>query len=327
MESLSLDIKGCQRALSLMKREISKTVVGQDAVIDSLLRALMANGHVLVEGVPGVAKTLLIKALALTTGCSFKRIQFTVDLLPSDITGILAYTKTSGFRLIRGPIFSNFVLADEINRGTPKTHSALIEAMQEKQVTIGRKTYQLERPFFVMATQNPIENVGVYELPEAQVDRFLFKLVMTYPSIAEEKDVINQNADVNPEILFGIKPVLSPGSIMAVQEVAKRIFLSDKIKDYIVRIVDATRDPGKYDIELGRYIEYGASPRASIGLASAARAEAILRGSGYVTDQHVRSIVHDVLRHRILLSYEGLASKVGTSDIINEVVSKVEVIS
>ncbi len=327
MPEQASDIAKYRRDLHLVRKEISKVVIGQDRVIETLLKALMVNGHVLVEGVPGVAKTLILKALALTTGCSFQRIQFTIDLLPSDITGVSAYDKGKGFYLLKGPIFSNFVLADEINRASPKTQSALLEAMQEKQVTIARQTFPIQRPFFVMATQNPIENMGVYELPEAQLDRFLFKAIITYPSMSEEEDIIDQNTDVKPLEAYHIRPVLSPQKILDLQTRTKQVFLSENLKKYIVRLVDATRNPQKYDIQLGRYIEFGASPRASVGIASASRAEALLRGCTYVTDRHIRNVIHDILRHRIILSYEGLATKVTTEEIIDEVLSKTEVIS
>ena len=319
-------IKYYQTQLSEVKKEFSKVVVGQERIIDGLLKGLLANGHVLIEGVPGTAKTLLVKSLAVITGCAFKRVQFTVDLLPTDITGITAYDKNAGFYLVKGPVFANFLLADEINRGTPKTQSALLEAMQEKQVTIGRETYPLQRPFFVMATQNPIENIGVYELPEAQLDRFLFKLIITYPTLDEEKRVIDKNVEMRPFESYGVKPILSPQIILQLQEITRRIFISDEIKDYITRIVDATRNPQRYTIELGRYVDFGASPRASISFASAARAEALLNGSAFVTDQHIKNVSHDILRHRIILSYEGLASKIKTEDVINEILSKIEVI-
>ncbi len=302
-------------------------MVGQEKVINGLIKALMVNGHVLVEGVPGVAKTLIVKSLAVTTGCTFKRIQFTVDLLPTDITGITVYDPSAGFYLIKGPIFSNFVLADEINRGTPKTQSALLEAMQERQVTIGRETHILHRPFLVMATQNPIENIGVYELPEAQIDRFLFKLLVDYPSPKEEESIIDSNVDVRTFEDYKIEPILTQEKIVELQETTKRIFLSEKLKNYISRIVDATRNPKKYGLNLGMYIEYGSSPRASISIASAAKAEALLNNSPFVTDQHIRDIVHDTLRHRIILSYEGLASKIKPEQVIDEIISKVEVMS
>lgn len=321
------EVKHDHRSLGLVRSEISKVVVGQERAVDTLLKALMVNGHVLVEGVPGVAKTLILKALAITTGCTFQRIQFTIDLLPSDITGVSAYDKVRGFYILKGPIFANFVLADEINRASPKTQSALLEAMQEKQVTIARQTFPIQTPFFVMATQNPIENMGVYELPEAQLDRFLFKTIITYPSTSEEEDIIDQNTDVKPLESYNLKPVLSPQKILDLQARTKQIFLSDNLKKYIVRLVDATRNPQKYDIQLGKYIEFGASPRASVNIALASRAEALLRGSTYVTDRHIRNVIHDILRHRIILSYEGLATDIKTEEVIDEILSKVEVLS
>ena len=327
MPERASDIAKYHGDLHMVRKEISKVVIGQETVVETLLKALMVNGHVLVEGVPGVAKTLILKALALTTGCSFQRIQFTIDLLPSDITGVSVYDKVKGFYILKGPIFSNFVLADEINRASPKTQAALLEAMQEKQVTIARQTFPIQQPFFVMATQNPIENMGVYELPEAQLDRFLFKAIITYPSTREEEDIIDQNTDVRSLESYRIKPVLSPQKILELQARTRQIFLSDNLKKYIVRLVDATRHPQKYDIQLGRYVEFGASPRASVSIASASRAEALLRGCTYVTDRHIRNVIHDILRHRIILSYEGLATKVTTEEIIDEILSKAEVIS
>ncbi len=320
------DVKAYHRDLNLVRKEISKVVIGQERAVDTLLKALMVNGHVLVEGVPGIAKTLILKALASTTGCSFQRIQFTIDVLPSDITGVSAYDEARGFHLLKGPIFSNFILADEINRASPKTQSALLEAMQEKQVTIARQTFPLHTPFFVMATQNPIESMGVYELPEAQLDRFLFKTIMNYPSAADELEVIDRNTDTTPLDAYDIKPVLSPEKILQLQHVTKHVFLSDTLKKYIIKLVDATREPAKYDIQLGKYIEFGASPRASINMASASRAEALLRGCSYVTDRHIRDVIHDVLRHRVILSYEALATKIPTEEIIDEILAKVEVL-
>jgi len=320
-------IKMYQHDLLAVKRELAKVIVGQERVIDGLLKALIVNGHVLVEGVPGIAKTLIVKSLAAATGCTFKRIQFTVDLLPTDITGIITFDKATGFHLIKGPVFTNFILADEINRGTPKTQSALLESMQEKQVTIGRKTYPLESPFMVMATQNPIESIGVYELPEAQMDRFLFKLLITYPSLSEEKEIIDNNTDTRSFASYGIIPAISKERVLELQEATKLVFISEKLKDYITRIVDATRNPKKYEIELGKYIENGSSPRASISMASAAKAEALLQGYDYVTDQHIRNVAHDVLRHRLILSYEGLASQIKPDDIVDEILSKIEAIS
>lgn len=321
------EVKSYYRDINLVKREIAKAVVGQDRIVENLLKALMVNGHVLMEGVPGVAKTLILKSLAATAGCSVKRIQFTVDLLPGDITGVLAYEKEKGFYVLKGPIFANFVLADEINRASSKTQSALLEAMQERQVTIARKTFHLAKPFFVMATQNPIEHMGVYELPEAQLDRFLFKLMIGYPPLEQEKRIIDQNADIKPFEEYDIQPILSPQKIIALQEITKDVFLSDSLKDYIIRLVEATRNPKKYGVEYGKYLEFGASPRATINLALASRAEAIMRGAGYVTDTHIKSVTHDILRHRLVMSYEGLAAKIKPEEVIDEIISKVEVIS
>lgn len=321
------EIKNHYKDLNLVKREIAKAVVGQDRIIEGLLKALMVNGHVIIEGVPGVAKTLIIKSLAATTGCNFKRIQFTVDLLPGDITGVLVYEKEKGFYVLKGPIFANFVLADEINRASSKTQSAMLEAMQEKQVTIARKTFPLSKPFFVMATQNPIEHMGVYELPEAQLDRFLFKLKINYPLMEQEKRIIDQNADIKPFEEYDIQPILSPEKIIMLQKLTKQVFLSENLKDYIIRLVDATRNPKKYGIDSGKYLEFGASPRATINLALASKAEAILRGVGYVTDNHIKSVAHDILRHRLVMTYEGLAAKIKPEEVIDEVLSRVEVIS
>ncbi len=324
-----IDVKKIETYRSItnnLKKELGKTVVGQEKTMNSLVRALLTNAHVLVEGVPGIAKTLLLRTLAVAVGCDFKRIQFTVDLLPTDITGVTAYHKEKGFYVIKGPVFTNFLLADEINRSPPKTQSALLEAMQERQVTIGRETFPITKPFFVMATQNPIETTGTYELPEAQIDRFLFKVYMTYPDLDEEKTIIDQNIDVKPFEAYGIKPVTNGKEIMEMQEFTKKIFLSEKLKKYITKIVDSTRNPQKYGIRQGEHIEYGASPRASIGLALAARAEALVQGESFVKPQHVKDVAHEVLRHRILLSYEGLAKKISTDDIIDEILKKVPII-
>lgn len=314
-----------KRHLDLVRDEVGKIIVGQEKIVDGLLRALLANGHVLLEGVPGIAKTLVIRALAKSTGCMFKRIQFTPDLLPTDITGITSYEKQKGFFIIKGPIFSNFVLADEINRAPPKVQSALLEAMQEKQTTIGKETFKLQDPFFVLATQNPIETLGTYALPEAQVDRFLFKLLMGYPSKEEEKKIMEQNITLHQFEHFKIKNVLSPEKIVAMQEFAREIGHSDNIKSYIVDIVNSTRNPDKYGIKLGRFIELGSSPRASINLFIAAKADALMRGDTYIKPQHVKNVAFDVLRHRIILNYNGQAEGIKVEDIIEEILSKVPI--
>ena len=310
--------------LKRIKQEISKVVVGQDKIIDGLFHGLLANAHVLVEGVPGVAKTLIITTLALAAGCKNSRVQFTVDLLPTDITGITTYSKEKGFETLKGPIFANFVIADEINRAPPKTQSALLEAMQEHQVTIGKETFKLEEPFFVMATQNQLETAGTYPLPEAQIDRFLFKLLIDYPNPEDEEKILSQNITLNNLNDFKIKPVINPKEIIEMQTFAKSIYLKQNIKKYIVNIVQATRKPSDYNIELGKYIELGASPRASIGLFIASKTEALLKGSYFVTPEHVKRVAHNVLRHRIFVNHEGQAEDVSSDKIIDEILSKVK---
>ena len=307
------------------KRELGKVVVGQDKIIDEVFSALLANGHVLVEGVPGIAKTLIIRSISSVSGCEFKRIQFTPDLLPSDITGITTYSKDRGFTVLTGPIFSNFVLADEINRAPPKVQSALLEAMQERQATIGRETYALPNPFFVLASQNPIESLGTYPLPQAQIDRFLYKILISYPSIEEERSILSQNMTLRKFDEFGVKPILSPQDIIEMQGLVKRVKLSPEIEQYIVRLVDATRFPKKYGLKSARYIEYGGSPRASIGLFIAAKAKALLSGKTFVTPQNVKDVAHSVLRHRILLNYEGQIENIKTDDVVSELLAKVPV--
>jgi len=326
MEEVSKSLlKSCKNDLDSVKAEIAKIVVGQEKTINGLMRALLANGHVLVEGIPGIAKTLVIRALAQSTGCRFKRIQFTPDLMPTDIVGITSYEEQKGFFVIKGPIFSNFVLADEINRAPPKVQSALLEAMQEKQATIGKETFPIEEPFFVLATQNPIETLGTYSLPEAQVDRFLFKLLMDYPSKEEEKKIIEQNITINTFEKYKINPVLSPKRIIEMQQLTKRISHSDKIKEYIVDIVNSTRQHQKYGIKMGRYIELGSSPRASINLFIASKADALLKGDAYIKPQHVKDVALDVLRHRLILNYTGQAEGIKSEDIISEILSKVPI--
>ena len=318
-------IKKCKSDLDEVKAEIAKVVVGQENIVDALIKALLANGHVLLEGIPGIAKTLVIRALSTAAGCKFKRIQFTPDLLPTDIVGITSYEETKGFFVIKGPIFSNFVLADEINRAPPKVQSALLEAMQEKQATIGKETFPMDLPFFVLATQNPIETLGVYQLPEAQVDRFLFKIEMEYPTQEEEKKIIEQNITLNKFEDYNIKPILSQKRILDLQEITKKIAHSDKIKDYIVDIANSTRHPEEYGIKTGKYIELGTSPRACIGLFIGAKADALMKGDAYIRPQHVKNVAFDVLRHRILLNYTGQAEGIKTETIISEILSKVPI--
>ncbi len=310
--------------VNLVTKGMDQTIVGQKHLVDSLLIALLANGHVLLEGVPGLAKTLAIKTLAQVIDAKYSRIQFTPDLLPADVTGTMVYSaQKEQFQIKRGPIFANFVLADEINRAPAKVQSALLEAMQERQVTIGESTFRLDEPFLVMATQNPIEQEGTYPLPEAQVDRFLLKVVIGYPTKEEEKQIVRQN--ISPE-RREVNSMVTPEEIISAQKVVEQIYLDEKIERYIVDIVFATRYPGDYGLkELQGIISFGASPRASIGLARAARAYAFLRQRGYVIPEDVRAICHDVLRHRIGLSYEAEANNITADEIITEILDKVEV--
>lgn len=308
-----------------VKKEMAKKVVGQEVIIDAMLRAIISNGHVLLEGVPGIAKTLIIRSLAAVSSCDFARIQFTPDLLPTDILGITAFEKEKGFYVIKGPIFANFVLADEINRAPPKVQSALLESMQEKQVTIGKEQFELEPPFFVLATQNPIESLGTYPLPEAQVDRFLFKVRIDYPSPEEEQLVLQRNMTLYNFNETPVSPVINGDEIITLQKDVHNIYMDKKLERYIVSLVDATRNPEKYRVNLGRHIEYGSSPRGSIGMYIASKAEAMIRGKLFVTPDEVKKVAADVLRHRIILTYQGQAEGVVPDHVISEILSKVPV--
>ncbi len=310
--------------VQIITRGMDQTIVGQKHLVESLLIALLSNGHVLLEGVPGLAKTLAIKTLAQIIDAKYSRIQFTPDLLPADVIGTMVYSvKNEQFTVKKGPIFSNFVLADEINRAPAKVQSALLEAMQERQVTIGDNTFQLDEPFLVMATQNPIEQEGTYPLPEAQVDRFLLKVVIGYPSRDEEKQIIRQNITNEKK---KITPLLKPEEILEAQKIVEKIYIDEKIERYIVDIVFATRFPSEYGLaDLQSIIAFGASPRASISLARAARSYAFLRQRGYVIPEDVRAVCHDVLRHRIGLTYEAEANNITADEIISEILDKVEV--
>lgn len=310
--------------VNLITRGMDQTIVGQKHLVESLLIALLSNGHVLLEGVPGLAKTLAIKTLAQIIDAKYSRIQFTPDLLPADVLGTMVYSvKNETFQVKKGPVFANFVLADEINRAPAKVQSALLEAMQERQVTIGDKTFPLDEPFLVMATQNPIEQEGTYPLPEAQVDRFLLKVVIGYPSREEEKQIIRQNITNEKK---HIQPLLKPEEILDAQKVVEKIYIDEKIERYIVDIVFATRFPSDYGLnDLASIIAFGASPRASISLARAARSYAFLRQRGYVIPEDVRAVCHDVLRHRIGLTYEAEANNITADEIISEILDKVEV--
>ncbi len=301
--------------------EIKQVIVGQTGVLDRLMISLIANGHVLLEGVPGLAKTLMVKTLSDALDTEFCRIQFTPDLLPADIVGTKIYEpKTTSFTTQKGPIFHNFILADEINRAPPKVQSALLEAMQERQVTIGGNTYILNAPFLVLATQNPLETEGTYRLPEAQIDRFIFKILIDYPSKAEEKIIIRR---MTGGAHYDVKRMISESRIMEIQQFNREVYADETIEDYVTDIVDATRHPADYDLDLGDLIEYGVSPRASIYLILAGKAHAIMNGRGYVIPEDVKSIAADVLRHRILLSYEAEAREVTTDQIIETILKKI----
>lgn len=308
--------------VNLVNQGMKQTIVGQKHLIDSLLIALLSNGHVLLEGVPGLAKTLAIKTLASIIDAKYSRIQFTPDLLPADVVGTMMYSvQKESFQIKKGPVFANFVLADEINRAPAKVQSALLEAMQERQVTIGDETFKLDNPFLVMATQNPIEQEGTYPLPEAQVDRFLLKVIISYPNKEEEKEIIRQNIQgVKQEV----KPLLTPAEILETQKIVSKIYIDEKIERYIVDIVHATRFPADCGLkDLSSVISFGVSPRASISLALASRAYAFLRGRGYVIPEDVRAVCHDVLRHRIGLSYEAEANNISADEIVSNILDKV----
>ena len=313
------------KELDEIRKEMSKIVVGQKDIVDALLRGIVANSHILVEGLPGIGKTMMIRALSEIMGCEFKRVQFTPDLLPSDIVGINTYEKERGFYVLKGPIFSNFVLADEINRAPPKVQSALLEGMQEKQVTIGRETFALPVPFFVMATQNPIEQLGTFPLPEAELDRFMFKINVYYPSIEDEQKILKQNMTTSKFESFNLKPIMNPEKIVKMQESAKQIFLHEKIEKYIVTLIDATRNPSKYDLTLGKYISRGASPRASLGLYIGAKAEALIAGKKFVTPYHVKRVAIDIMRHRIAINYDGESAGITSDKVIKEILEKIPI--
>ena len=310
--------------VDILTMEINKVIVGQKHLVENLLIGLLANGHILLEGVPGLAKTLAINTLSQAVDSKFNRIQFTPDLLPADVLGTLIYSqKTEQFQIKKGPVFANFVLADEINRSPAKVQSALLEAMQERQVTIGDETYRLPEPFLVLATQNPIEQEGTYPLPEAQVDRFMLKVVIDYPKLEEEMRIIRQN--INGE-KYEVRPIMHADEIIKAREEEKEVYIDEKIERYIADIVFATRYPEKYGLkELKEMISFGGSPRASISLALAARSYAFLKRRGYVIPEDVRAVAHDVLRHRIGLSYEAEASNLTTEEIISMILNRVEV--
>jgi MoxR-like ATPase len=323
IQEITREVEQYGHLTAAISAEVKKVIVGQDYLIERLLIGLLANGHILVEGVPGLAKTTAVKTLARSVDTSFQRIQFTPDLLPADLIGTQIYEpKTGNFNIKKGPLFSNIILADEINRAPAKVQSALLEAMQERQVTIGETTFSLQDPFLVMATQNPIEQEGTYPLPEAQVDRFMLKLRINYPNKAEEKEIIKRVAGRADE---AINKVANPEQIRKAREVAGNIYMDEKLLDYIVEIVFATREPKVFGIDIESLIQYGASPRASIYLAQAAKAYAFLQGRGYVIPQDIKTIGPDVLRHRVILSYEAEAEDLTSDDIISRIFDTVEV--
>lgn len=318
-------VKNESAFVSALKMEIKKVIVGQDYLLDRLLVALLANGHVLVEGVPGLAKTLTIKSLAESVSTDFQRLQFTPDLLPADLLGTQVYNpKTGEFSTKKGPIFSNIILADEINRAPAKVQSALLEAMQEKQVTIGAETFKLDEPFLVLATQNPVEQEGTYPLPEAQVDRFMLKVNITYPSKAEEHEIMKRMAKT--KVIDPIVGVIKPEDILRARQVVDEVYMDEKIEHYILDLVFATRDPESAGLEdLKDLIQYGASPRASLCLSLAAKSYAFIQGRGYVTPQDVKSIGMDVLRHRVIPSYEAEAEEMTAEDIVQRIFEEIQV--
>lgn len=325
IKALSEKIQQETPLVNMLRDEVGEVIIGQERMLERMMVALLANGHILLEGVPGLAKTLTISTLSDAIGGKFSRIQFTPDLLPADVTGTLIYNqKTQDFKVNKGPIFANFVLADEINRAPAKVQSALLEAMQEKQITIGDETFKLPKPFLVMATQNPVEQEGTYPLPEAQVDRFMLKVFLDYPSKEEEKIILRNN--VRKQGLSKAKQRLSTDDIIRLRDLVRSVYLDEKIEQYIIDIVFATRQPSDYDLEeLKPYISFGASPRASINLALASKAYAFLRGRAYVIPEDVRNIAPDVLQHRIGLTYEAEADNIKAPQLVNKILSRIEI--
>ena len=325
IEALNQQIYADSAFVETLQQEAAKVIVGQDTMIERLLLGLLCRGHVLLEGLPGLAKTLAIKTLSNAVDAKFSRIQFTPDLLPADIIGTMIYNPSANqFTVRKGPVFANFILADEINRAPAKVQSALLEAMQERQVTIGNDTFPLEEPFLVLATQNPIEQEGTYPLPEAQVDRFMLKVKISYPSKEEEREIIRRN--LSGDVFAKVHPVVKPADILKARESVRKIYMDEKIERYILDIVFATRSPGEYGLRnLEPLINYGGSPRASINLALASKAHAFLQRRGYVIPEDVRNVCHDIMRHRLGLTYEAEAENITQEDIINKVLDTIEV--
>mgnify|MGYP000017615997 CR=1 FL=1 len=321
---MSSSTTSVSETLHAVRKRVAQVVVGQELLIDRLMLALLCNGHVLLEGVPGVAKTLTINSLAKAIHAQFSRIQFTPDLLPGDLTGTLVYDpREHTFTAEKGPIFANLLLADEVNRAPAKVQSALLEAMQEKQVTLGKETFNLPSPFLVLATQNPIEQEGTYALPEAQVDRFMFKLKVSYPTMEEEHLVMQRMAST--VALPEIEPVLSIESLMEMRTQLETVFIDEKVERYILRLVNATRHPTDYGLDMARYLRFGASPRASIYLSLAARGNALMQGRDYTTPQDVKDVSHDILRHRMAISYRAEAESITSDDLIDQILSQVPI--
>lgn len=324
VKQISEQVEKESSVIKQIRTEVHKVIVGQNELIDGLILALLCNHHVLIEGVPGLAKTLSVTSLAGMLQASFQRIQFTPDLLPADVVGTLIYNpKTGDFTTKKGPIFANIILADEINRAPAKVQSALLEAMQERQVTIGDKSYAMDNPFLVMATQNPIEQEGTYPLPEAQVDRFMFKIKVSYPIKSEEHEILKKMARSTPDT--NVDPIIAPDDVKRLKSLTDEIYMDEKIEEYIVNLVEATRSPETYRLDIGQYIRYGASPRASIFLAMASKANALIEGRGYVTPQDVKTIAMNVLRHRVILTYEAEAEEKTSEDIITQILNTVDV--
>lgn len=321
VEEITYIVKQEVEFITSLKQELARIIVGQDNMINSLLMSIFTSGHILLEGVPGLAKTTSVKSLAEVMSLSFKRIQFTPDLLPADLVGTQVYVPKDGtFVTKKGPVFSNIVLADEINRAPSKVQSALLEAMEERQVTIGGETYELESPFLVLATQNPIDQEGTYQIPEAQADRFMFKIKVTYPTKEEEKEIVKRMSVTQK---LKLNEILHKENIFRIRDIVEKIYIDDKLQDYIINIIFATRETDKLNME--NLIEYGASPRASIYLTKAAKAKAFLNGRGYVTPTDVKSVAYDILRHRVKLSYEAEAENIKVEDIISQIFNKIAI--
>ncbi len=324
IQEINEQVKQSSGFVGKIREEIGRVIVGQTYLIDRLLLGLLANGHILIEGVPGLAKSLSVRVLARAINTSYQRLQFTPDLLPADLLGTLVYNpKTGEFTTNKGPIFANIILADEINRAPAKVQSALLESMQERQVTIGKETFPLPEPFMVLATQNPIEQEGTYPLPEAQVDRFMLKLVLEYPNKKEEKQIMDRMAVTDYQL--PAESVIEPSEILKARKVVDRVYVDEKVKDYILDLVFASREPAQYNLDIGDYILYGASPRATIFLTMAAKAHAFLKGRGYVTPQDVKTVGKDVLRHRVIVNYEAEAEDLTSEDLIQKIFDHIEV--